>query len=167
VAEEIRDKGRHTAAITADVSEPNEVRSMVRRVADELGQLDVMVANAGIAQVIPLLDLTPDDWDRMMSINLRGVFFCYQAAAKQMIDQGGGGKIIGAASIVAYRPFPLLGHYSAAKWAVRGLTQAAAMEWAQHGITVNAYCPGIVGTAMWGEIDEKLAENEGLQKARR
>jgi meso-butanediol dehydrogenase / (S,S)-butanediol dehydrogenase / diacetyl reductase len=81
-----------------------------------------MVANAGIAQVIPLLDLTPDDWDHMMSINLRGVFLCYQAAAKQMIDQGGGGKIIGAASIVAYRPFPLLGHYSASKWAVRGLT---------------------------------------------
>ncbi len=61
VAEEIRDKGRHTAAITANVSEPDEVQSMVRRVADELGQLDVMVANAGIAQVIPLLDLTPDD----------------------------------------------------------------------------------------------------------
>ena len=163
VAEEIRGKGRRTASITADVSEPHEVQSMVRRVADELGQLDVMVANAGVAQVISLLDLTPEDWDRMMSINLRGVFLCYQAAAKQMIDQGGG-KIIGAASIVAYRPFPLLGHYSASKWAVRGLTQAAAMEWAQHGITVNAYCPGIVGTAMWDEIDEKLAENEGLQK---
>ena len=164
VAGEIRGKGRRTAAITADVSEPNEVQSMVRRVADELGHLDVMVANAGIAQVIPLLELTLEDWDRMMSINLRGVFLCYQAAAKQMIDQGGGGKIIGAASIVAYRPFPLLGHYSASKWAVRGLTQAAAQEWAQYGITVNAYCPGIVGTAMWDEIDEKLAENEGLQK---
>ena len=96
VAEEIRDKGRRTVAITADVSEPDEVQGMVRRVADELGQLDVMVANAGIAQVIPLLDLAPEDWDRMMSINLRGVFLCYQAAAKQMIDQGGGGKIIGA-----------------------------------------------------------------------
>jgi NAD(P)-dependent dehydrogenase (short-subunit alcohol dehydrogenase family) len=86
VAEELRGKGRRTAAITADVSEPKEVQSMVRRVADRLVQLDVMVANAGIAQVIPLLDLTPDDWDLMMSINLRGVFLCYQAAAKQMID---------------------------------------------------------------------------------
>ena len=99
MAEEIRDKGRRTAAITADVSEQDEVQGMVRRVADELGQLDVMVANAGIAQVIPLLELTPEDWDRMMSINLCGAFLCYQAA-KQMIDQGGGGKIIGAASIV-------------------------------------------------------------------
>ncbi|WP_280425086.1 SDR family NAD(P)-dependent oxidoreductase [Nocardia carnea] len=62
------------------------------------------------------------------------------------------------------RPFPLLGPYSASKWAVRGLTQAAAMEWAQHDITVNAYCPGIVGTAMWDLIDERPADHEGLRK---
>ncbi len=68
-----------------------------------------MVANAGIAQVVPLIELSPEDFDRMMSTNLRGVFLCYQAAARQMIEQGDGGKIIGAASIVAYRPFPLLG----------------------------------------------------------
>lgn len=101
-----------------------------------------------------------------MAVNLRGVFLSYQAAARQMIAQGGGGKIIGAASIVAYRPFALLGTYSASKWGVRGLTQAAAMEWAQHGITVNAYCPGIVGTDMWDLIDERLAQEEGLQKGR-
>jgi meso-butanediol dehydrogenase/(S,S)-butanediol dehydrogenase/diacetyl reductase len=164
VAEEIRAEGVGTAAITADVSDAESVDSMVGKVVSELGELDVMVANAGIAQVEPLLDLKPEDWDRMMSINLRGVFLCYQAAARQMIEQGRGGKIIGAASIVAYRPFPLLGHYSASKWGVRGLTQAAAMEWAQYGITVNAYCPGIVGTAMWDLIDEKLADHEGLQK---
>lgn len=164
VAEEIRAEGVGTATITADVSDAESVEKMVKGVADELGKLDVMVANAGIAQVEPLLDLTPEDWDRMMSVNLRGIFLCYQAAARQMIEQGAGGKIIGAASIVAYRPFPLLGHYSASKWGVRGLTQAAAMEWAQYGITVNAYCPGIVGTGMWDLIDEKLAEHEGMQK---
>lgn len=164
VAEEIRAEGVGTATITADVSDAESVEKMVKGVADELGKLDVMVANAGIAQVEPLLDLTPEDWDTMMSVNLRGIFLCYQAAARQMIEQGRGGKIIGAASIVAYRPFPLLGHYSASKWGVRGLTQAAAMEWAQYGITVNAYCPGIVRTAMWDLIDEKLAEHEGLQK---
>lgn len=164
VAEEIRAEGVGTATITADVSDAESVEKMVKGVADELGKLDVMVANAGIAQVEPLLDITPEDWDTMMSVNLRGIFLCYQAAARQMIEQGRGGKIIGAASIVAYRPFPLLGHYSASKWGVRGLTQAAAMEWAQYGITVNAYCPGIVGTAMWDLIDEKLAEHEGLQK---
>ncbi|GAB3451637.1 acetoin reductase [Streptomonospora sediminis] len=164
VADEIGALGRRSAAIVADVSDPDSVQAMVDRVATELGQLDVMVANAGIADVKPLLETTPAEFDHLMSINMRGVYLCYTAAAKQMIRQGTGGKIIGAASIVAYRPFPLLGPYSASKWAVRGLTQAAAMEWAQHGITVNAYCPGIVGTAMWDHIDEKLAENEGLRK---
>jgi meso-butanediol dehydrogenase/(S,S)-butanediol dehydrogenase/diacetyl reductase len=164
VAEEIRGTGRRAAAVVADVSNPGEVEGMVRRVADELGSLDVMVANAGIAQVKPLLEVTPEDFDNLMAVNLRGVFLCYQEAARQMIRQGGGGKIIGAASIAAHKGFSMLGHYSASKWAVRGLTQAAAQEWAQYGITVNAYCPGIVGTAMWDLIDEELAKHMGLQK---
>jgi meso-butanediol dehydrogenase/(S,S)-butanediol dehydrogenase/diacetyl reductase len=74
---------------------------------------------------------------------MRGVFLCYKEAAKVMIEQGTGGKIIGACSIVGYRPFPMLSHYSATKWGVRGLTQAAAMELAKHKITVNAFCPGM------------------------
>jgi meso-butanediol dehydrogenase / (S,S)-butanediol dehydrogenase / diacetyl reductase len=164
VVAEIEALGVRSVPAVADVSDPEAVPDMVARVAADLGRLDVMVANAGIAHVKPLLDVTPDEFDHLMSINLRGVHLCYTAAARQMIGQGGGGKIIGAASIVAYRPFPLLGPYSASKWAVRGLTQAAAMEWAQHGITVNAYCPGIVGTAMWDYIDEELAANEGLRK---
>lgn len=164
VAEEIRGTGRRAAAVVADVSDPGEVEGMVLRVADELGSLDVMVANAGIAQVKPLLEVTPEDFDNLMAVNLRGVFLCYQEAARQMIRQGGGGKIIGAASIAAHKGFAMLGHYSASKWAVRGLTQAAAQEWAQYGITVNAYCPGIVGTAMWDLIDEELAKHMGLQK---
>jgi meso-butanediol dehydrogenase/(S,S)-butanediol dehydrogenase/diacetyl reductase len=102
-----------------------------------------MIANAGIAQVKPLIDLTTEDWDKMFAINMRGVFLCYKEAAKIMIKQGTGGKIIGASSIVGYRPFPMLSHYSATKWGVRGLTQGAAMEWAKYNITVNAYCPGI------------------------
>jgi meso-butanediol dehydrogenase / (S,S)-butanediol dehydrogenase / diacetyl reductase len=164
VAEEIRGTGRRAAAVVADVSDPGEVEGMVLRVADELGSLDVMVANAGIAQVKPLLEVTPEDFDNLMAVNLRGVFLCYQEAARQMIRQGDGGKIIGAASIAAHKGFAMLGHYSASKWAVRGLTQAAAQEWAQYGITVNAYCPGIVGTAMWDLIDEELAKHMGLQK---
>ncbi|MDQ4113631.1 MAG: acetoin reductase [Actinomycetota bacterium] len=164
LAEEIESMGRRSTAIEADVADPEAVQAMVDRVAADLGRLDVAVANAGIADVKPLLETTPEEFDHLMSINLRGVYLCYTAAAKQMIKQGGGGKIIGAASIVAYRPFALLGPYSASKWAVRGLTQAAAMEWAQHNVTVNAYCPGIVGTAMWDHIDEELAKHEGLRK---
>jgi len=164
VVDSIEKAGRRSLAVTADVTDPDGIEAMVTRVADELGHLDVMVANAGIAQVLPLLDITPEDWDRVMTLNARGVFLCYQAAARQMIRQGGGGKIIGAASIAAHKGFALLGHYSASKWAVRGLTQAAAQEWAEHGITVNAYCPGIVGTAMWDLIDEKIGAIQGLAK---
>jgi meso-butanediol dehydrogenase/(S,S)-butanediol dehydrogenase/diacetyl reductase len=163
-AEDIRAEGRRSAAIDVDVSDPGRVDDMIAATVKQLDRLDVMVANAGIAQVAPLLDVTPEDFDRLISINLRGVFLCYTAAARQMISQGDGGKIIGAASIAAHKGFAMLGHYSASKWAVRGLTQAAAQEWAPHGITVNAYCPGIVGTKMWDYIDEKLAEAQGLQK---
>lgn len=164
VAEEIRAAGQRSTVIDVDVSDSAQVDAMVAATVAELGKLDVMVANAGVAAVAPLLDVTPEDFDWLMSINLRGVFLCYTSAARQMIDQGHGGKIIGAASIAAHKGFGMLGHYSASKFAVRGLTQAAAQEWAEHGITVNAYCPGIVGTKMWELIDEKLAERMGLQK---
>jgi len=126
--------------------------------------LDTMVANAGIAQVKGLLELTEQDLRTMFEVNVYGVFNCYSAAAKQMIKQGNGGKLLGAASIVAFKPFPMLSHYSASKWAVRGLTQAFAMEMSEHNITVNAYAPGIVGTAMWDLIDEKLGEKDGRPK---
>lgn len=126
------------------------------------------VANAGIAQVKPLLDLTPEDFHRMFSINVYGVQNCFSAAAKQIIRQKSSSKtnpskLIAAASIVAFKPFALLSHYSASKWAVRGLTQAYAMEMAEYGITVNAYAPGIVGTAMWDLIDEELGKKRGLE----
>jgi meso-butanediol dehydrogenase/(S,S)-butanediol dehydrogenase/diacetyl reductase len=164
VTDEIRAAGRRAAAIDVDVSDASQVDAMVAATVEHLGRLDVMVANAGVAGVAPLLEVTPEQFDWLMSINLRGTFLSYTAAARQMIAQGSGGKIIGAASIAAHKGFAMLGHYSASKWAVRGLTQAAAQEWAEHGITVNAYCPGIVGTKMWELIDEKLAEQMGLQK---
>lgn len=163
-AEELRATGATVTTAVADVSQSEQVKEMVAKVAADQGALNVMVANAGIARVTSLLEMDAAEWDQVMAVNVRGTFLCYQAAAEQMIKQGKGGKIIGAASIVAFRPFALLAHYSASKWAVRGLTQAAAMEWAKHKITVNAYCPGIVGTAMWDLIDEKLAKEEGLQR---
>jgi len=105
----------------------------------------------------------------MFRINVFGVQNCYQAAAKQIISQGNATaeqpcKLLAAASIVAFKPFALLSHYSASKWAVRGLTQAYAMEMAEHHITVNAYAPGIVGTAMWDAIDEELGKKAGRGK---
>ncbi|HLS93101.1 MAG TPA: SDR family oxidoreductase [Microbacterium sp.] len=160
----IVDAGGTATAATVDVTDEASVEALVQAAVDAGGRLDVFVANAGIAQVESLLDYPSDDFQKILDVNISGVFHSYRQAARQMVAQGFGGKIIGAASIVAFRPFELLAPYSATKWAVRGLTQAAAMEWAPYGITVNAYGPGIVGTAMWDLIDEKLAAKHGQQR---
>ncbi|ALE81654.1 MULTISPECIES: acetoin reductase [Pseudonocardia] len=164
VAEEIRAAGGTAVAYPADVTDPDAVTAMVGQVAEELGGLDVMVANAGIAQVKPLLEVTPDDLRTIFDVNVFGVVYCLQAAARVMIDRGTGGKIVSAASIAGHQGFDLLGHYSATKFAVRALTQAAAKELAPHRITVNAYCPGIVGTDMWDLIDEQMGARSGAGK---
>ncbi|KAF2732765.1 acetoin dehydrogenase-like protein [Polyplosphaeria fusca] len=164
VVKHVQGMGRRAFPYMADVSNLKEVEDMVQASVSELGPLNTMVANAGIAQVKALLDLTEQDLKRMFEVNVYGVFNCYSSAAKQMIKQGNGGKLLGAASIVAFKPFALLSHYSASKWAVRGMTQAFAMEMAEHKITVNAYAPGIVGTAMWDLIDEELGKKKGAKK---
>lgn len=164
VAEEVAGLGRRSVAIPGDVADRDACFAMIDQAAAALGRVDVMVANAGIAQVKTLLEVTPEDLARIFSVNVYGVVYCLQAAAEQMIRQGGGGKIINAASIAAHSGFDYLGHYSATKFAVRAITQAAAKELAHHGITVNAYCPGIVGTDMWDLIDEHLAHRLGLER---
>jgi meso-butanediol dehydrogenase/(S,S)-butanediol dehydrogenase/diacetyl reductase len=164
VAAEIIDGGGRALAVPADVTDRAAVFALVDRVATEFGSVDVMVANAGIAQVKTILELTPDDLQKIFEVNVFGVVYSLQAAAEQMIAQGSGGKIINAASIAAHSGFDYLGHYSATKFAVRALTQAAAKELAKHQITVNAYCPGIVGTEMWDLIDEKLGAYIGTAK---
>jgi meso-butanediol dehydrogenase / (S,S)-butanediol dehydrogenase / diacetyl reductase len=164
VTAEIEEAGGRALAVAGDVTDRDAVFAMVERAAAELGSVDVMVANAGIAQVKTLLELTPADLQRMFEVNVFGVVYCIQAAAEAMIRQGTGGKIISASSIAGHSGFDRLGHYSATKFGVRALTQAAAKELAQHKITVNAYCPGIVDTDMWELIDEKLGGYLGVEK---
>ncbi|HEY2096032.1 MAG: meso-butanediol dehydrogenase / (S,S)-butanediol dehydrogenase / diacetyl reductase [Pseudonocardiales bacterium] len=164
VSKEITAAGGRSVAVPADVTDRDAVFDMVARACDELDRLDVMVANAGIAQVKTLLEVTPKDLETMFSVNVFGVVYCLQAAAERFIAQGSGGKIINAASIAAHAGFDYLGHYSATKFGVRAITQAAAKELAKHRITVNAYCPGIVGTDMWDLIDEKLGSYLGTKK---
>jgi len=161
---EIESMGVRSVDLHGDVSDHGSVRALVAGTVDALGSLDVMVANAGIAQTKPLLEVAPEEYDRVHAVNGRGVFLCYTEAARQMIAQGTGGKIIGAASIAAHKGFPLLGVYCSSKFAVRSLTQSAAQEWAEHGITVNAYCPGIVDTTMWEEIDHDLGKINHVEK---
>ena len=120
-----------------------------------------MVNNAGIAQVKPLADVTPEEVDKILKVNVEGVLWGIQAAARKFMQRKHKGKIISACSIAGHEGYAMLGVYSATKFAVRALTQAAAKEFASQGITVNAYCPGIVGTDMWVEIDKRFAEITG------
>ncbi|KAF9524333.1 NAD(P)-binding protein [Crepidotus variabilis] len=131
----------------ADVSVEKDVKDMIEG-TQKFGGLDVMVANAGIAFAKPLLECSLEDYHKIFSVNSMGAFLCYRYAAEAMVKQGRGGRIIGAASLAGKEAWPLLSLYSSTKFALRGLTQAAARELAAHGITVNAYAPGPVDTSM-------------------
>jgi len=160
--QEIEATGVKAIAVTGNVTSPEDVKHLVATTAQQLGSLDVMIANAGIVITKPTLDVTPEEYDKVHAVNNRGVFLCYTEAARQMIRQGNGGKIIGASSIAGHKGFGLLSAYSSSKFGVRALTQACAQEWAPYGITVNAYCPGIVDTQMWVEVDHDLGEINGV-----
>ncbi|RDB19762.1 L-2,3-butanediol dehydrogenase [Hypsizygus marmoreus] len=161
VSKEIAAKGRRTYIAAGDVSVEANVELMFSDVVKSLGQLDVMVANAGVCGAKPIIDTTSDEWDRVFAINTRGVFLCYKYAAAQMIKQGRGGRIIGASSTAGLQGEAHMSAYSASKFAVRGLTQAAAREWGPHKITVNVYCPGVIET----EMLENLAKASGITPA--
>ncbi|KAH9072936.1 hypothetical protein EDB83DRAFT_143735 [Lactarius deliciosus] len=147
---EIKSKGRRSLAVPADVSLEPEVEKGVRKVVRDLGGLDVMVANAGIVSFESFLDTTVENFDRLMAVNARGTMLCYKHAAKQMIAQARGGRIIGACSVAGKQAHVADPTYSATKFAVRGLTQAAALELGKYGITVNAYAPVAQTRARFG-----------------
>ena len=161
VADEVSAAGRKTTIFKADVTKRDDVYAAVDHAEKELGGFDVMVNNAGIAQVQPLSDVMPEEVEKILKVNVEGVLWGIQAAAKKFKARKQKGKIISASSIAGHDGFAMLGVYSATKFAVRALTQAAAKEFARDGITVNAYCPGIVGTDMWVEIDKRFAEITG------
>ena len=164
VKAEVEALGVKATTFTADVSNRDQVFAAVDHAERELGGFDVIINNAGIAQVKPLDDVRPEDLERIFRINIDGVVWGIQAAASKFRARGHKGKIINASSIAGHDGFALLGVYSATKFAVRALTQAAAKEYASHQITVNAYCPGNVGTDMWVEIDERFSELTGTPK---
>ncbi|KAG8756665.1 hypothetical protein FRC12_010494 [Ceratobasidium sp. 428] len=143
-------------SVFCDVSNESQVEALVQTAVTELGGIDVMVANAGILRRATLLDLTDEDFDQVYAVNVKGLLYCYRAAAREMIPRGGG-RIIGACSGAGTRGAPEVGAYSASKFAVRGLTQTAAREWGKHGITVNTYAPGPVDTDMWNQIGSHLS----------
>lgn len=158
---ELEAAGGQALAVTGDVSVAAEVEAAVEAHVAHHGKLDVMVANAGIAITAPIQETADEDFRRTLDVNVVGVFHCYRAAARQMIAQGHGGRIIGAASVAAHRAGKWQGAYSASKFAVRGLSQSAAQDLAEHGITVNVYSPGVVRTPMWDGIDRDWTARTG------
>jgi len=158
------------AAVQVDVTKSADIRRMVDAAYERWGRVDVLFNNAGIIQARPLLDLSEADWDRMLSVNLRAVFFVLQAVAKRMIRQeprAGSdirGKLIQTASIAAFRGgTPYTVHYSASKSGVMSITRTAATVLAPNRVTSNCICPGIVDTAMWKQLDEEWGEIEGWE----
>lgn len=157
----IRTRGGTAQSVTLDVTDADAVDAAVAAHVEWARGLDVMVANAGIAVTAPLVETTPAQWQQTIAVNLLGVVHCYQAAARHMIAQGRGGRLIAAASVASHRGGRWQAAYSASKFAVRGLTQSVAQELGEHGITVNVYSPGVVQTPMWDSIDASLAGRRG------
>ncbi len=155
-------------AVEADVTKATDVQRMVDVACQRWGRLDVLFNNAGIIQGRPLLELSEDDWDRMLNVNLRAVFFVLQAAARRMVQQDPmpgselRGKLIHTASIAGYRGgLPLTAHYAASKAGVISVTRSAAQALAPHRITSNCICPGVVDTPLWAKLDADWSAIEG------
>ncbi|KAG1725633.1 uncharacterized protein EDB91DRAFT_1167855 [Suillus paluster] len=143
---------RRVLIVFANVTIEEEVKGLVESAVKEFGKLNIFVANAGIAVIKPLLETTSDDWDSVFAVNVKGTFYSYKYAAQQMIAQGDGGRIIGASSLAGKKGHASVSAYCASKFAVRGLTQSAAVELGRNGITVNAYAPGAIQTSMLSEL---------------
>jgi len=138
--------GRRSHFVKADLSSAEGVADIVAAVVEALGNLDILVNNAGIIQRNDAIDFTVEEWDSVMDTNLRTLFFLSQAAARQMIAVGCGGKIINIASMLSFQGGIRVPSYTASKSGVMGLTKILANEWAPHGINVNAIAPGYFAT---------------------
>jgi meso-butanediol dehydrogenase / (S,S)-butanediol dehydrogenase / diacetyl reductase len=156
-AGEVTGLGRMAVAITADTTSRPQVQQMIENAVQALGSLDVAFNNAGVGHNSAFLDLTDEQWDRQFQVNTKGAFVCTQEKARHMVSQGHGGKIINSASIAGRQASAYHAHYSASKFAVIGLTQAAAKALAIYGITVNAMSPGIIDTQMWRSTTRERA----------
>ncbi len=183
--------GGHALAYRIDISDVAAVQKMVDDVAVQLGHIDILVNNAGVVQTKPMLDLTEDDWDRVLDVNLRGTFFLVQAVARQMIKQvptalrqaasstknqeataesvvaeplaASYGKIVSLSSVAGRRGRSFQTHYAASKAGIISLTQSTALALAPYRINANAVCPGIVPTPMWQQIDKDKGQLFGAK----
>ena len=156
VAKELKEAGLEAAAHPVDVSRRESTQELIAATVAQFGRLDVMFNNAGFNKPEPFLEITEEVWHRVMDVNGLGVLIGTQEAAKQMIAQGDGGKIINTASIASRQGYPSFVPYCASKFAVLAIIQGAARALAGHRITVNGFAPGVVDTPLWKQLDADL-----------
>jgi meso-butanediol dehydrogenase/(S,S)-butanediol dehydrogenase/diacetyl reductase len=154
-AARIVDEGGAAVGIGCDVGDRAGVKAALDAATSEFGRLDVLFNNAGISKTQHFMEVTEEDYDRIMRVNGKGVLFGIQEATKVFRAQGGGGKVVNTASIAGKEGFPLFPAYCASKFAVVALTQSAARDLAADHITVNAFCPGVVTTELWDQLDQE------------
>jgi 2-deoxy-D-gluconate 3-dehydrogenase len=155
--------GRRYRQVCCDLAETSAagLRAVIADIEEGLGPVDILVNNAGIIRRVPALDVSEADWDDVMQINLRAVFFLSQAVARGMAERGGG-KIVNIASMLSFQGGILVPSYTAAKSGVAGLTRALANEWARHGINVNAIAPGYMATDNTASIRADAARSKAI-----
>jgi NAD(P)-dependent dehydrogenase (short-subunit alcohol dehydrogenase family) len=164
VAGEVRKTGRKALAIEAHIGRIEVLQPLVDRIMKEFGRLDILVNNAGMGFAIPAIEMTEKAWDSVMNLDLKGLFFLSQAAARIMKEKGGG-RIINIASVDAYKVEVPLGHYSIAKAGVVMATQVMALEWVKDNIRVNCIAPGAVETRLYDSHFDDLPPDQA--KARK
>jgi NAD(P)-dependent dehydrogenase (short-subunit alcohol dehydrogenase family) len=152
-ADEVRGHGRRAVIRHLDLTELPEAARRVDELADELGRLDVLVNAAGVNRLAPCTEMTYEDFRHVLSVDLEGPFLTSQRAARRMIGQGEGGRIVNVTSVHEHTPLPGATAYNAAKHGLGGLTKSMALELARHGITVNSVAPGFIATPMTGLTD--------------
>lgn len=154
VAASIREAGGKAHAVIVDVTDKASVVALYDEAERVFGSVDVSVQNAGVITIARIEAMTEAEWDKIMDVNTKGVFLCCQEATLRMRKHGRGGRLINTASGQARQGFIFTPHYAASKFGVVGITQSLAKELAKEGITVNAFCPGIIETDMWAYNDQ-------------
>ncbi|MEX1255092.1 MAG: SDR family NAD(P)-dependent oxidoreductase [Dehalococcoidia bacterium] len=144
-------EGVQSLAIDCDVTDWAQVSALAQAAHDRFGRIDILVANAGVISVAPVVAMSEEQWDRVVDVNLKGTFLCCKAVIGHMMERRSG-RIVTMSSQAGRRGAPALAHYCTTKWGVIGFTQSLALELAPFNVTVNAVCPGEVDTAMWREV---------------
>ncbi|MCE8039918.1 L-iditol 2-dehydrogenase [Halomonas sp. MCCC 1A11062] len=147
--------------VRLDVCDVDSIQAMVQAVTQHLGAIDILVNNAAVFDMAPVLEVSEASFDRQFAVNTKGLFFTLQAVARQMVARGEGGAIINMSSQAGRRGEALVSTYCATKAAVISLTQSCALDLIKHGIRVNGIAPGVVDTPMWDEVDALFARYEG------